>query len=84
MIKVEIFASEPPCSSGRLLMKLIDNIRNEYIGRAEFEIIYGEDGKTKEYGILTTPAIVVDEDIRIISVCPSEETLRNAFFEAGM
>lgn len=84
MIKVEVFASEPPCSGGRLLLRLIEEIRDEYAGRAEFEIFYGENDKTSEYDIRTTPAIVVDKDIRIIGVCPSKETLKNALFEAGV
>ena len=84
MITVEIFASDPPCSGGRLLIKLIDRIKEEYEGKAEFVIHRGVNEKTEEYGLSVTPAIVIDRDIRIIGVCPSEETLRNAFFEAGL
>jgi hypothetical protein len=29
-VKVEIFTSEPPCSGGRLLLKLIEKIKEEY------------------------------------------------------
>lgn len=84
MIKVEIFASEPPCSGGRMMLKLIDKIKGDYDGKAEFIIYKGVNEKTKEYGLETTPAIIIDKDIRIIGVCPSEQSLRNAFFEAGL
>ena len=84
MITVEVFASEPPCSGGRLLVKLIERIKSEYEGKAEFIIYRGVNEKTEEYGLKVTPAIIIDKDIRIIGVCPSEETLRNAFFEAGL
>jgi Tfp pilus assembly pilus retraction ATPase PilT len=84
MITIEAFASEPPCSGGRLLLKLIDRIRPEYEGKAEIIVYRGVNEKTKEYGLQVTPAIVIDKDIRIIGVCPSEETLRNALFEAGL
>jgi len=40
--------------------------------------------KTKEYGIKTTPAIVIDRDIRIIGVAPSMKTLEDALKEAGL
>ncbi|HPR41777.1 MAG TPA: thioredoxin family protein [Candidatus Methanofastidiosa archaeon] len=84
MIKVEVFASMPPCSGGRLLLKLIESVKDKYAGRVEFIVFQGENEKTEEYGIKVTPAIVVDKDIRIIGVCPSRETLENALFEAGV
>jgi len=84
MIEVEIFASEPPCSGGRLLLKLIESVKEDYDGKVEFVVYYGENDKTREYGIETTPAFVVDKDIRIIGVCPSKGTLKNALFEAGV
>jgi len=84
MIKVEVFASEPPCSGGRLLLKLIDRVRSDFEDKAEFIVHKGVNEATEAYGLATTPAIIIDGDIRIIGVCPSEETLRNAFFEAGL
>jgi len=84
MITVEVFASQPPCSGGRLLLKLVDSVREKYKDKVEFVVHHGENEKTKEYGIRTTPALVVDKDIRIIGVCPSKETLENALFEAGV
>lgn len=38
--------------------------------------------KTEAYDIKTTPAVVTDEDIRVIGVCPSKETLKDALREA--
>ena len=84
MIKIEVFASEPPCSGGRLLLKLIDRIKPELEGKAAIIVYRGVNEKTEEYGLSFTPAIIIDKDIRIIGVCPSEETLRNALFEAGL
>ena len=84
MIKIEVFASEPPCSGGGLLLKLIDRIKPELEGKAEIVVYRGVNEKTEEYGLSFTPAIIIGKDIRIIGVCPSEETLRNALFEAGL
>ena len=82
-IRIEVFTSEPPCSGGRLLLKLIEKIKEEYGNKIEVEIYRGVCQKL-EYGIRASPAIVIDKDIRIIGVCPSEETLKEALREAGL
>jgi predicted DsbA family dithiol-disulfide isomerase len=83
-VKVEVFTSEPPCSGGRLLLKLIERVKEEYKDRVEVEVYRGENPKLSEYGINASPAVVIDGDIRIIGVCPSEETLKEALREAGV
>ena len=81
---VEVFASLPPCSGGRLVKKMMREIAAKYGDRVEIKIYEGINDKVKEYGIETTPAIVIDEDIRIIGVAPSMETLEDALKEAGL
>ncbi|MBS7657549.1 MAG: thioredoxin family protein [Candidatus Bathyarchaeia archaeon] len=83
-VKVEIFTSEPPCSGGRLLLKLIEKIKEEYKDKIEIEIYRGINPKLSEYGITASPAIVIDKDIRIIGICPSEETFKEALRESGV
>jgi len=83
-IKVEVFVSEPLSSGGRLLLKIIEKLKEEYKEKIEVEIYRGESPKSREYGINMSPAIVIDKDIRIIGVCPSETTLREALREAGV
>jgi len=83
-IKIEVFASDPPCSGGRLLLKLMEKIKDEYKDKIEVETYRGVCEKLEEYGIKASPAIVIDKDIRIIGVCPSEETLKEALREAGL
>jgi len=83
-VKVEVFTSEPPCSGGRLLLKLIEKIKEEYKDKIEVEIYRGINPKLSEYGINSSPAVVIDKDIRIIGVCPSEETFKEALREAGV
>lgn len=83
-VKVEVFTSEPPCSGGRLLLKLIEKIKEEYGDKVDIEIYRGINPKLKEYGIAASPAVVIDKDIRIIGVCPSLETLKEALREAGV
>jgi len=83
-IRIEVFTSKPPCSGGRLLLKLIEKIKKEYGDKIEMETYQGVCQKLEEYGIKSSPAIVIDKDIRIIGVCPSEETLKEALREAGI
>jgi len=83
-IRIEVFTSEPPCSGGRLLLKLIGKVKEEYEDKIEVEIYRGVCKKLEGYGIKSSPAIVIDKDIRIIGVCPSEETLKEALREAGI
>jgi len=83
-IKIEVFASEPPCSGGRLLLRLIEKVKEEYGDKVEVEIYRGVCPKLEEYGIKASPAVIIDRDIRIIGVCPSEETLKEALREAGV
>ena len=81
---VEVFASLPPCSGGRLVKKMMKKVEEKYGDRVEIKIYEGINDKVKEYGIETTPAIVIDEDIRIIGVAPSMETLEDALKEEGL
>lgn len=83
-VKVEVFTSEPPCAGGRLLLKLINKIKDENEGKIEIEIYRGKNPKLSEYGIAASPAVVINGDIRIIGVCPSEETFKEALREAGV
>jgi len=47
-------------------------------------VFKGLNEKAKEYGLKVSPAIIIDKDVRIIGVCPSKQTLKNAIREAGV
>ncbi len=81
---IEVFTSLPPCSGGRMVKKIVHEIEEKYGDRVEIKIYEGINEQVKGYGIETTPAIVIDRDIRIIGVAPSMETLENAMKEAGL
>lgn len=83
-VRVEVFTSEPPCSGGRLLLKLIEEVKKEYGDKIEVEVYRGLSQRLEEYEINSSPAVVIDRDIRIIGVCPSKETLKSALREAGV
>lgn len=83
-LKVEVFTSQPPCSGGRLLLKSMEEIKEEYGDQIEIEIYKGPCDQLNQYKIDVSPAIVIDKDIRIIGVCPSKQTLKDALREAGI
>lgn len=83
-LKIEVFTSLPPCSGGRMVLRLMEQIKKEYGDKIEIEVFKGLTDKAKEYGLKVSPAIIIDRDVRIIGVCPSKQTLRNAIREAGV
>lgn len=83
-ILVEVFASQPPCSGGRLLLKHIEKLKQKYGDSIDVKIYRGVSEKTREYDITSGPALVIDQDIRIIGMCPSLPTLEEALREAGL
>jgi len=83
-LKIEIFTSLPSCSGGRMVLRLMEEIKKEYGSRIEVEVLRGLNERANEYGLKVSPAIIVDRDVRIIGVCPSKQTLRNALREAGV
>jgi len=83
-LKIEVFTSQPSCSGGRLMLRLLDEIKEEYGDKVEVEVYRGPSEKAKEYGLTVSPAIIIDRDVRIIGVCPTKKTLREAIREAGV
>lgn len=67
-----------------MVLRLMDEIKREYGDRVEVEVFKGLTEKAKEYGLKVSPAIIIDKDVRIIGVCPSKQTMRNALREAGV
>lgn len=85
---IEVFTSPPRSGErmvrGRLVKKMMKEIEEKYGDRVEIKIYEVVNDKVKVYGIETTPAIVIDDDIRIIGVAPSMQTLEDALKEAGL
>ena len=82
-LKIKVFTSEPPCSGGRLVRRLVEEIKKEYEDKIDLEYYLGLCDEAKKYELQVSPAIIIDEDIRIIGVCPTKRTLKDAIREAG-
>ena len=85
-VKMEVFSGDPPCPGCATLLSLADEYAAKYQGRLEVIKFIGKDAMAKfeEYGLWCTPAVVINELIRIEGVCPSRETLDTALEEAGI
>jgi hypothetical protein len=82
-VKVEVFYSTSSNSKDVSVSKLIDEIAQEFGDKVEI-IFYKQQNKLfDDYCITATPAVVIEEMIKIIGFCPSKETLVCALRESG-
>lgn len=85
-IKMEVFSGDPPCAGCIDILKLADVYAEKYRDKVEVIKLIGRDATARftEYKLVCTPAVVINEKIRIEGICPSHETLDNALMEAGL
>jgi len=85
-VKMEVFSGEPPCSGCVAILALADEYAEKYKDKLEVVKLVGKQATTKfkEYGLGCTPAVVIDETIKIEGICPSRTTLNRALREAGL
>jgi hypothetical protein len=85
-VRMEVFSGEPPCAACQDVLALADEYSTKYSGELEVIKLIGQAAipKFNEYGLWCTPAVVIEEMIRIEGVCPSRETLDTALKEAGV
>ena len=83
---MEVFSGDPPCTACKDLLALADEYAAKYPGSLEVTKYIGQAAMARfnELGLGCTPAVVIDEMIRIEGVCPSKETLDAALQEAGI
>ena len=85
-VMMEVFSGDPPCPGCAALLSLADEYAAKYPGQLEVIKHIGQAAMARvdEYGLWCTPAVVINEMIRIEGVCPSRETLNAALQEAGI
>ncbi len=83
-LKIEAFFSDPRGSQGTALAALLDEIAREYGEEVELITYEGRTGKFNEYHLTSTPAVVVEELIKMVGFCPSKESLLAALREMGL
>ncbi len=85
-VKMEVFSGEPPCAGCVAILGIADEYAGKYGDKLEVVKLIGQQATAKfeEYGLVCTPAIVINGNIRIEGVCPSRNTLDNALKAGGL
>ncbi len=83
---MEVFSGDPPCPACKDVLALADEYAAKYKGKLEVIKLIGKQAMARfeECKLGCTPAIVINETIRIEGICPSYTTLDNALKEAGL
>lgn len=83
-VKVEAFLSNPASSGDASLSRLLKGIEEEFGDKVEIVIYREHTELLEEYDLTITPAVVVEELVKVVGVCPSKETLISALRDAGL
>lgn len=85
-VRMEVFSGDPPCPGCIAVLALADEYAKKYKDKLEVIKLVGKQATAKfnEYKLGCTPAIVINEKIRIEGICPSRTTLDNALREGGL
>jgi len=82
---MEVFSGDPPCSSCVAVLALADEYAKKHTKLEVIKLIGKQaTAEFEEYGLSCTPAIVINEKIRIEGICPSRTTLDSALREGGL
>jgi hypothetical protein len=74
-VTIDVFISSESNPDDRALMDLLEQVENEFDGDIELVYHKEQDKLFNEYNITATPALVIDEMIKIIGFCPSKESV---------
>lgn len=83
-LRIEAFLSTSNDSNDASLSKLLEEIIGEYGDRVEIATYKGRNELFSEYCLTATPAVVIEEMVKITGFCPSKETLVSALRESGI
>ena len=85
-VRMEVFSGDPPCIACEDVLALADEYSGKHKNKLEVVKLIGKQAMTKfeEYNLSCTPAIVINEKIRIEGICPSRATLDNALKKGGL
>ena len=83
-LKIEVFLSIPPCPNSVALVGLLNEIAEEYDEKVELITYKGPVEAFNTYHLTATPAVVVEELIKMMGFCPSKESILSALEEMGL
>ena len=83
-LKIEAFLSTTNDSNDECLSRLLEEITKEFGDNVEIETCKGQNELFNEYCLTATPALVIEEMIKIMGFCPSKDTIVSALKESGL
>ena len=83
-VKIEAFFSTSNDSNDVGLSRLLEEIEREFGNKMEIATYERQNKLFEEYSLTATPAIVIEEMIKIMGFYPSKETLISAVKESGL
>jgi len=81
-VVVKIFGPEPPCAKCRAVEKIAKEVAEE-IGGVEVVKVSALSEEADKYGILVTPAVVINDELVFSGKVPTKEELRRAIQKAA-
>jgi len=85
VVKVEVFAAEPPCAGCSKLLEIADFLKENYGEKIEVVKHTGLCEEFTKYELTVVPAMVFNEGkIKIMGVCPSMQTIEASLKEMGV
>ena len=83
-VKIVAFLSASNNANDACLARLLQEIKSEFGDDVEIATYSGQNELFREYNLTATPAVVIEEMIKITGFCPSKETLVSALRESGL
>ena len=86
-MKIDVFLSNSEYTAGSnegKLVKLLEEIRGQYSNQIELITHKNNDELFHEHNITATPAIVIEDLIKIVGLVPSRESLLYALKATGL
>ena len=81
MIKIKVFGSTPPCAKCKEVEKRATKVAERYSGRVEVAKFGAISEEGRKYGVMFTPAVVINDRIvasgKVISESELEKALKN-------
>ena len=81
-VVVKVFHSEPPCAKCRAVGRSVEEVAKEYGGKVGVVKFSALSEEADKYGILTTPAVVINDQVAFSGKVPTKEELKRAIEEA--
>jgi hypothetical protein len=83
-LKIEAFLSTPPCANSVRLTQLLDEMKKNFGETIEVIVHHSHTEIFDAYNLTATPAVVIEELVKMMGFCPSRESLIAALQEVGL